>query len=88
MTETEADVRKYIERLVELGATEAVPIAPRAVVTAEWVRWKCQFGWRIRPPPDLPASLADASTNPRDARRVHFGHPGSTPKRPHGGGRA
>ena len=35
---------KYIEHLVALGAAEAVAVDPRAVPTAEWVRWKCQYG--------------------------------------------
>ena len=35
---------KYLARAKKLGALEAAVISPRSVVTAEWVRLKCQFG--------------------------------------------
>ena len=35
---------KYIRRAKELGAKEAKVISARSIVTAEWVRMKCQFG--------------------------------------------
>jgi predicted metal-binding protein len=34
----------YCERALELGVEGAKEIDPRSVVTAEWVRMKCQFG--------------------------------------------
>jgi predicted metal-binding protein len=43
----EASVSKhdrFISRCVELGADDAKIISPQNVVTAEWVRWKCQYG--------------------------------------------
>jgi predicted metal-binding protein len=38
------DLKKYCDRSLENGATSAKPILPSSVVTAPWVRWKCQFG--------------------------------------------
>ena len=34
----------FIKRACELGAKEAKIISPKQVFTAEWVRWKCQYG--------------------------------------------
>jgi predicted metal-binding protein len=38
------DLVKYGSRAVEGGATHAKQISPESVVTAPWVRLKCQFG--------------------------------------------
>jgi predicted metal-binding protein len=38
------DVEAIIQRAKELGAVESKLIDPRTVVTAPWVRLKCQFG--------------------------------------------
>jgi predicted metal-binding protein len=38
------DLKKYCDRAVKIGATNAKPILPSSVVTAPWVRFKCQFG--------------------------------------------
>jgi predicted metal-binding protein len=38
------DVEKYCQKAVERGATHAKQIDPKSVVTAAWVRLKCQFG--------------------------------------------
>lgn len=38
------DLLQYCERAVAGGATHARPVAPGSVVTAPWVRLKCQFG--------------------------------------------
>ncbi len=38
------DFEHLIRRACELGAVEAKAIDPRSVVTAPWVRLKCQFG--------------------------------------------
>jgi predicted metal-binding protein len=38
------DLQKYCERALANGATHTKPIEPSSVVTAPWVRWKCQFG--------------------------------------------
>jgi len=38
------DVEAIVQRAKELGAVEARLIDPRTVVTAPWVRLKCQFG--------------------------------------------
>ncbi|MEN6478297.1 MAG: DUF2284 domain-containing protein [Anaerolineales bacterium] len=53
------DLRRYAERLLGLGAAETRVIDPRAVITAEWVRWKCQYGCscygqRLTCPPHSP----------------------------------
>ena len=42
----EDDLEKYCEKAVERGATHAKQIHPSSVVTAPWVRWKCQYGCR------------------------------------------
>ncbi|HQL83575.1 MAG TPA: DUF2284 domain-containing protein, partial [Spirochaetota bacterium] len=36
--------RSFITRAVELGAGEAKIIPSESIVTAPWVRLKCQFG--------------------------------------------
>ena len=40
----DADLEKYCAVAVEAGATHAKQIHPSSVVTAPWVRMKCQFG--------------------------------------------
>lgn len=35
---------RYLEKAKEMGALRALVISPAAVVTAPWVRHKCQFG--------------------------------------------
>jgi predicted metal-binding protein len=37
-------IEKYIKLAIKKGATEAKVIHPSSVVTAPWVRMKCQFG--------------------------------------------
>jgi len=54
-----AKYTKYIKRAKELGATDSKIIPADTVVTAEWVRIKCQFGcggWgrRLTCPPNSP----------------------------------
>jgi len=39
-----ADLEKYCREAVDRGATHAKQIYPSSVVTAAWVRLKCQFG--------------------------------------------
>jgi predicted metal-binding protein len=51
--------QRYLKRARELGATDAKLISARSVVTAEWVRMKCQFGCggygrRLSCPPNSP----------------------------------
>jgi predicted metal-binding protein len=41
---TEKKYSHFLKRIVELGATEAKIIESSSVVTAEWVRLKCQYG--------------------------------------------
>ncbi|MGD9498079.1 MAG: DUF2284 domain-containing protein [Armatimonadota bacterium] len=38
------DLEALAERAREMGAQDAKPIDPRSIVTAAWVRLKCQFG--------------------------------------------
>lgn len=38
------ELKKFMEQAIKLGARQAKIISPRSVVTAPWVRWKCQFG--------------------------------------------
>jgi predicted metal-binding protein len=40
----DADLEKYCKLATGSGATNAKQIKPDSVVTADWVRWKCQFG--------------------------------------------
>ena len=37
-------LQKYVEKALEMGVDGAKVIDPGSVVTAEWVRMKCQFG--------------------------------------------
>ncbi len=41
---TVSELAAWCERALELGAEAARPLAPQLVVTADWVRLKCQFG--------------------------------------------
>ena len=41
---TAKELEKYLEMCVAGGAMDAKVIDPRSVVTAPWVRFKCQFG--------------------------------------------
>ena len=38
------NLKKYCDKALEFGLTHAVVIDPASVVTAAWVRFKCQFG--------------------------------------------
>ena len=40
----DSDLEKYCALAIEAGATHAKQIHPSSVVTAPWVRLKCQFG--------------------------------------------
>ena len=40
----DSDLEKYCKRAVERGATHAKQVHPSTIVTAPWVRLKCQFG--------------------------------------------
>jgi len=44
MTKTEPGLRKYVEQALAAGVDEAKVVPAGNVVTAEWVRLKCQFG--------------------------------------------
>jgi len=51
---------RWVEAANRLGAAEAKVISPESVITAPWVRLKCQFGcggWgqRLTCPPHSPA---------------------------------
>jgi len=39
-----ADVKDFVRRACELGATDAKIVKADSIVTAAWVRLKCQFG--------------------------------------------
>ena len=39
-----ADFRKFVKRAIELGAVDAKIINAETIVTAAWVRLKCQYG--------------------------------------------
>jgi len=38
------DARPFVDAALRFGAIAAKVVSPRDVVTASWVRWKCQFG--------------------------------------------
>ena len=40
----DSDLEEYCKQAVAGGATHAKQIDPSSIVTAAWVRWKCQFG--------------------------------------------
>jgi len=57
--EGEPDLNHFLRRAVELGAKEAKIITARSIVTAPWVRAKCQYGCpmygsRLTCPPHSP----------------------------------
>lgn len=57
-----SQLERYCARAVDRGATHAKVIAPASVVTASWVRLKCQFGCpgygrRYGCPPDTPSPV-------------------------------
>ncbi|MEW5767826.1 MAG: DUF2284 domain-containing protein [bacterium] len=35
---------EFVQLALKLGAEQAKIISPQSVVTAQWVRWKCQYG--------------------------------------------
>ncbi|MEJ2587087.1 MAG: DUF2284 domain-containing protein [Deltaproteobacteria bacterium] len=54
-----SDLERYCHRALDGGASHVQPISPSTVVTAQWVRMKCQFGCagygrRYGCPPDTP----------------------------------
>lgn len=38
------DLKKYYRKAIDVGAAHIKPIHPNTVITAPWVRLKCQFG--------------------------------------------
>ena len=41
---SDSDLTKYHKKAIKVGVTNVKLIHPSSVVTAPWVRWKCQFG--------------------------------------------
>lgn len=41
---SDTDLQSFVTRACELGAEEAKVIDPASIITAAWVRLKCQFG--------------------------------------------
>jgi len=62
-----SDLKKYCEKAVASGFTHAQPIHPSSVVTAPWVRLKCQFGC---PGYGLSYSCPPNTPTPEDTRKV------------------
>lgn len=53
------ELEKYCQMAIDGGASHAIPVCPGSVVTAPWVRMKCQFGCPVYGkgyccPPDTP----------------------------------
>lgn len=82
-----AQVKSFIKRIIELGAVEAKVVTASSVVTASWVRLKCQYGCdgygsSLCCPPNTPT--------PEETRKIidgyetallaHFGARGSATK--------
>jgi predicted metal-binding protein len=44
VSKRDKDLEKYCRRAIKAGATHAKQISPESVMTAPWVRLKCQFG--------------------------------------------
>jgi predicted metal-binding protein len=70
--------KNYTERAVKLGAIDAKVISPKSIVTASWVRMKCQYGCggygqRLTCPPHspTPAQTAELLRSYQTAILVH-----------------
>ena len=61
------ELEKYCARAVEQGVTEAKLIQPDSVVTAAWVRLKCQFGC---PGFDLSYCCPPNTPTPEETRNI------------------
>ena len=73
---TSKQVEGFCAEARRQGALDAVVIAPRQVVTAAWVRLRCQYGCsEYGQCFDLSAALAHPGDHPQDARRVSNGDP-------------
>jgi predicted metal-binding protein len=53
------NLHQYCQKAIEYGATDAKLVHPGTVVTAAWVKWKCQYGCigygkRYTCPPESP----------------------------------
>jgi len=73
----DADLKGYCEKALEKGASHAKQIHPSSVVTAPWVRWKCQFGCRGYDksyccPPDTPTPEQSRATIDSFHRAILF----------------
>jgi len=71
-------IEKYAKKAVKLGAEDAKLICTETVVTAQWVRMKCQYGCDgygqcLTCPPysPTPAEAADIIANYRTAILIH-----------------
>ena len=64
---SDTDLHNFVERARELGAEDAKLIDPASIVTAAWVRLKCQFGCSL-----YGSSLCcpPHSPTPEETRRV------------------
>jgi predicted metal-binding protein len=63
----DTDLQTFIARACELGADEAKTIAPASIVTAAWVRLKCQFGCGLY---NSSLCCPPHSPTPEETRRV------------------
>jgi len=77
------ELQKYCESAVSQYATHAKPIHPSTVVTAPWVRLKCQFGCpgygkRYSCPPDAPTPEQTRAVLDGYGRAILFHQDGAT----------
>jgi predicted metal-binding protein len=61
------DLKKYCDHAIEKGFTHAKPVDPASVITAPWVRLKCQFGC---PGYGLSYSCPPNTPTPEETRKV------------------
>jgi len=65
------DLKKYCDMALEKGFTHAKPVDPASVVTAPWVRLKCQFGC---PGYGLSHSCPPSTPTPEETRKILDGY--------------
>ena len=63
----DVDLEKYYLRAIEGGATHAKQVHPSSVVTASWIRSKCQFGC---PGYDRSYSCPPHTPTPQETREI------------------
>ncbi|MEO0074279.1 MAG: DUF2284 domain-containing protein [candidate division WOR-3 bacterium] len=84
--QSQALLAKYVRMALDHGATEAKVIPARFIVTAEWVRLKCQFGCsgynkRLCCPPYSPTPQKTRQVISEYQQAIIYAYPGSEDQR-------